>query len=146
MVLADGHIGLDAHLLFLKGGYRGAGVSHYIYHLLSHLAVADDSLRYTAYLPFHCPTLPEPIQQVVTSWPTWRPPVRILWEQFIAPFVALRQRVDLWHALVNVQPVFMPCPSLVTIQDLSFIHYPSSFHFGKRAYNCLLYTSDAADE
>jgi glycosyltransferase involved in cell wall biosynthesis len=130
-------IGLDAHLLSMRAGYRSAGVSHYIYHLLTCLPEADAALAYTAFLPERCPDLPGTIHQSVSRLPTRRPAARILWEQFAGPLVALRQKLDLWHAMVNVQPLALTCPAVVTIQDLSFMVYPESFHGSKRRYNRL---------
>ena len=130
-------IGLDAHLLSLRAGYRSAGVSHYIYHLLTCLPEVDAELAYTAFLPERCPGLPGAIRQAVSRLPTRRPAARILWEQFAGPLVALRHRLDLWHAMVNVQPLVLTCPSVATIQDLSFLVYPESFHGHKGRYNRL---------
>lgn len=137
MASEDGHIGLDAHLLSLREDYRAAGVSRYIYQLLRHLPEEDPRLRYTAYLGFHCEDLPKAIRQEVASVPTWRPPVRILWEQLVAPLRAWQHGLDLWHALVNVQPILLPKAAVVTIQDLSFLAYPEGFRRGQRLYNRL---------
>jgi len=135
--LTGEQIGLDAHLLSLRPGYRAAGVSHLIYHLLMHLPAASDALRYTAFLSEPCPELPAQIRQQVSALPTRQPLVRILWEQLVAPVAAWRQGIDLWHALVNVQPVLLPRPAIVTIPDLSYLLYPELFQRGKRLYNRL---------
>jgi len=135
--LTGKQIGLDAHLLSLRPGYRAAGVSHLIYHLLMHLPAADDALSYTAFLSERCPELPAQICQQVSVLPTGQPLVRIFWEQFVAPVAAWRQGIDLWHALVNVQPMLLPRPAIVTIPDLSYLLYPELFERGKRLYNRL---------
>ncbi|MFQ5813782.1 MAG: glycosyltransferase family 4 protein, partial [Anaerolineae bacterium] len=66
--------------------------------------------------------------------PTFRPPIRIFWEQVVQPFALQKERVDLLHALAFVTPLLSPCPSVVTIHDLSFLLYPESFKRSKRFY------------
>ena len=131
-------IGLNAHLLSLGESYRAAGVSHYIYHLLAHLPGVDSNLRYTAFLGAHCSELPAAIRQSLSLWRTGRPVARILWEQLMAPWVAMLEQVDLWHSLVNVQPLMLPRPAVITIQDLSFVVYPERFRATNGTYNRLL--------
>ena len=138
MEYGSAHVGLDAHLLSLGENYRAAGVSHYIYHLLAHLPDVEPKLRYTAYLGTDSLALPpDAIQQSVSLWQTHRPLARILWEQASAPLAMVRDRVNLWHALVNVQPLLSPRPAIVTIQDLSFAIYPERFRTANRLYNRL---------
>ncbi|MCK4451163.1 MAG: glycosyltransferase, partial [Anaerolineae bacterium] len=66
--------------------------------------------------------------------PTSKPVVRILWEQVVQPYALRKERVDLLHALAFVTPLLSPCPSVVTIYDLSFLLYPDSFKRFKRFY------------
>jgi glycosyltransferase involved in cell wall biosynthesis len=127
------HIGLNAHLLSLTETYRGAGINWYIRNLLTHLPRFDHDNRYTAFIGdgrFTSPGL-----ALRLSWlPTFRPVVRILWEQVVQPFALRKERVDLLHALAFVTPLLSPCPSVVTIHDLSFLLYPEGFKRSKRFY------------
>jgi len=66
--------------------------------------------------------------------PTQKPIVRILWEQLLWPFAAARQKLDLLHSPAFVTPVIKTKPTIVTVYDLSFIHYPERFPPLKRAY------------
>ena len=59
-----------------------------------------------------------------------RPENALLRIPFALPIQALRGGYDLLHVTYNAPPL-CPCPTVVTIHDISF---------------CLLYTSDAADE
>ncbi len=145
------HIGLNAHLLAGRAGYRSAGIHHYLAHLLRHLPAADPNLRYTLFLgpdtrlggPL--PALPSAEQgevwppdpdgrwQVIRSrWPTQYPPVRILWEQTALPLAA--RGLDLLHGLAFVAPLLAPCPTVVTVYDLSFLRTPERFRRGNRWY------------
>jgi glycosyltransferase involved in cell wall biosynthesis len=127
------HIGLNAHLLSLEETYRGAGINWYIRNLLTHLPRVDRDNHYTAFIGdgrFTSLGLALKLSRLPTS----RPVVRIFWEQAVQPFALRKERVDLLHALAFVTPLFSPCPSVVTIYDLSFLLYPENFERSKRSY------------
>lgn len=128
------HVGLNAHLLSLDENYRGAGINWYIYHMLHHLPDADPELRYTAFLyePRFSPR--QGMRVVRSSWATTTPARRIVWEQLVAPWMLSRERVDLMHAMAFVAPFFSPCPTVVTVMDLSFMLFPDAFTPSKRTY------------
>lgn len=46
--------------------------------------------------------------------------LRYTWEQLILPFQAKKLQIDLLHSLGYVQPLRLPCKSVVTIHDLNF--------------------------
>jgi glycosyltransferase involved in cell wall biosynthesis len=127
-------VGLNAHLLNLRGNYRSAGINWYIYHLLQNLAPAAD-LEYAVFLSE--PRAREPLQHlrlVQSRLPTHRPLVRIAWEQIALPFALHAERIDLLHALAFAGPQAISIPWVVTIYDLSFIRYPQSFNAANRLY------------
>jgi glycosyltransferase involved in cell wall biosynthesis len=64
--------------------------------------------------------------------------VRIGWEQLVQPFVLWQEKIDLIHSLAFVTPLVSPCPSVVTIYDLSFLIFPQGFKYSKRLYLSLL--------
>jgi glycosyltransferase involved in cell wall biosynthesis len=126
-------IGLNAQLYSTRQSYRGAGVSHYILGLLNALPFADPEAEYIAFLN-------EPgssfagWQAVRTRLPEARPGRRILWEQTAQPLLARREHLDLVHAPVYVGPLLAPCPTVVTIHDMSFYLFPELFQPAKRLY------------
>jgi glycosyltransferase involved in cell wall biosynthesis len=126
-------IGLNAHLLSLSATYRGAGVSHYIDSLLRYLPQADQSLNFLAFVGDESIALTG-WERHVSCWHTARPPARILWEQSAQPWGAWRKKLDLLHVPVNVGPIIVPCPVVVTIHDLSFYLYPELFQPAQRTY------------
>ncbi len=129
------HIGLNAHLLSLSKSYRAAGINWYIYNLLRYLPTVGYQHRYTVFLG-HKGTgqaFPE-MKTKMTSLPTVNPVVRILWEQTVQPMQVLRQSIDLLHSLAFVQPIFLPCPGIITIYDLSFILFPERLQPLRRLY------------
>jgi glycosyltransferase involved in cell wall biosynthesis len=127
------HIGLNAHLLSLAETYRGAGINRYIHNLLTHLPLVDPDNRYTAFLGDRRFTS-SGLALKFSRLPTYKPVVRIFWEQVVQPFALKKEGVDLLHALAFVTPLLSPCPSVVTIYDLSFLLYPESFKRSKRFY------------
>ena len=132
------HIGLNAHLLSLAQTYRSAGINWYIHNLLLNLALADQENQYTVFLGDRR-FLPNPGLTLRTSWlPTTHPLVRIGWEQLVQPFVLWQEKIELLHSLAFVTPLLSPCPSVVTIYDLSFILSPKGFKYSKRLYLTLL--------
>jgi glycosyltransferase involved in cell wall biosynthesis len=128
------HIGLNAHLLSLAHTYRGAGINWYIYNLLLNLVLVDQENQYTVFLGDRS-FPPNPGLTLRTSWlPTTHPLVRIGWEQLAQPFVLRQEKIDLLHSLAFVTPLLSPCPSVITIYDLSFIIFPQGFKYLKRLY------------
>jgi glycosyltransferase involved in cell wall biosynthesis len=127
------HIGLNAHLLSGRAGYRSAGIHGYIYHTLAHLqAEAPGDWRFTVMVgkgnsaPFDGLTMRR------AALDTESPLRRILWEQAIQPWQLAE--FDLYHALAFVSPLILRKPSVVTVYDLSFLHYPQVLSTSRRLY------------
>jgi glycosyltransferase involved in cell wall biosynthesis len=59
---------------------------------------------------------------------------RILWEQSLQRRVLARLQPQLYHALAFVSPPQLSMPSVVTVYDLSFIHYPQALGRARRWY------------
>lgn len=136
------HVGLNAHLLTLEEGYRSAGVGQYLSGLVSNLAITPPVERVTAFVgpATVAARLPRPpgLAYAPTLLPTRRPPVRIAWEQGLQPLLLKAKGVDLLHAPVNVLPLALPTPAVLTIHDLSFVRYPATFSAAKRHYQMAL--------
>lgn len=132
------HVGINAQLISLAGGYRNAGVSQYTYQVVTHVRAAPPVERITAFLgPSAHPhglALRPGVDLRPTALPTIRPPVRILWEQALLPPLLVAGGFDLLHAPVNVLPLALPVPAVLTIHDLSFLRFPATFSPAKRRY------------
>lgn len=127
------HIGLNAHLLSGQAGYRSAGIHGYIYHTLSRLhAHLPQDWRVSVMVGGGSPHTFPALTMRRAPFSTEAPLKRIVWEQTIQPF-ALR-RFDLYHAMTFVSPLALYRPSVVTVYDLSFIHYPQVLSTARRAY------------
>jgi len=147
-------VGINAHLLSRQAGYRSAGIHGYIYNLLRCLPAVDRVgttegvgsrvseqngplsdlprllLHYTIFLGKGRITPDERLTIARSAWPTGRPIVRLLWEQLALPWA----KMDLLHSMAFVAPLVSPWPTVVTVYDLSFIHYPAAFPTSQRVY------------
>jgi glycosyltransferase involved in cell wall biosynthesis len=131
----DGHprIGINAHLLSGEAGYRRAGIHHYIDQVARHLPA--DGTHYVLFTRRAGGWDDRPDFEIVTSsLPTDRRLARIAWEQTVWTVEARRRRLDLLHSMAFVAPPRPPCPFVVTVYDLSFIHLPESFPARQRRY------------
>lgn len=127
------HIGLNAHLLSGKAGYRSAGIHGYITNTLAHLpAAAPKDWRFTAMVGAGNTAQFDGITMRHSRWDTESPLRRILWEQLAQP--GQLREFDLYHALAFVAPLWLPVPMVVTIYDLSFLHYPQVLTPARRLY------------
>src|ERR1051325_4330817 len=66
------------------------------------------------------------------KWDTDSPLRRILWEQIAQPFQL--SDFDLYHGLAFVSPLLLTKPSVITVYDLSFLHYPQVLSASRRLY------------
>jgi glycosyltransferase involved in cell wall biosynthesis len=127
-------VGINAHLLSNETSYRRAGIHQYIAQVLRHLPV-DAGLQYQVFSrradEAH---LRKDMTPIHSRWPTERRLVRILWEQLAWPWLAAKQKTDLLHSMAFVTPLIVPCPTVVTVYDLSFIHFPERFPAWQRSY------------
>lgn len=133
------HVGINAHLLAFSSNYRQAGLSRYIYELLTNLPKVAPHSRYTAFVsnervPADFRRAARGVRLSRSRFPTMRAPIRIGWEQAVLPLAAARARLDLLHCPVNVRPLASPCPTIITIHDLIFLRYPQNFHPAKQRY------------
>jgi glycosyltransferase involved in cell wall biosynthesis len=127
------HIGLNAHLLSGKASYRSAGIHGYIYNTLVNLpAAAPENWRFTAMIGAANKLPLDGFNIRRSAWDTDSPLRRILWEQIAQPFQL--NNFDLYHGLAFVSPLLLTKPSLITVYDLSFLHYPQVLSASRRLY------------
>lgn len=126
-------VGLSAYLLHQGPDYRAAGVSRYVHELLVHLPAARPEHNYLAFHGSDAPSLAG-VESVLAPLPTERAPLRILWEQLGLPIQALKSKVDLLHATVNVLPLLGTWPCVLTVHDLAFLRHPDRFPSSKAKY------------
>lgn len=131
-------IGINGLLASTEQSYRNAGVSRYTLTLLNALSAFDQANEYTFVV-----SEPQLIEQrpsssnasiVSPGWATRHAAGRVLWEHAMLAGEARRLRLDRFHALVNVLPLRLSCPGIVTIHDLAFLRLPECFRPARRAY------------
>jgi glycosyltransferase involved in cell wall biosynthesis len=127
------HIGLNAHLLARQSGYRTAGIHGYMVHLLNHLAAeAPEGWQFTALVNRDWTDQFPGVHLSPSHFNTASPLRRILWEQAAQPFQL--SRFDAYHALAFIAPALLMRPGVVTLYDLSFVHYPERLPMARRLY------------
>ncbi|MFN8522410.1 MAG: glycosyltransferase family 1 protein [Chloroflexota bacterium] len=129
-------VALNAQLLSAASSYRAAGISRAIRELLAHLPDADPDLHLEVFAPAApeiAALLDRPrVTARLTCLPTYKPAVRIVWEQAVLPRLAAG--ADLLHSLGFVAPLAWRGRSVVTVYDLSFLRFPHLFNRANRAY------------
>jgi glycosyltransferase involved in cell wall biosynthesis len=126
------HIGINAHLLSGKAGYRSAGIHGYIAGTLAHLHAAAPDWRFTVMVGRDNGLTFDGLTMRRAGLDTESPLRRILWEQVAQPMQL--GEFDLLHSMAFVSPLLLTKPSLVTVYDLSFIHYPQVLSAARRLY------------
>jgi len=127
---------IGINLLFLLPGIVG-GTETYALSLLQALSRIDQRNEYLVFLNKESVALELPAQPnfktVVCPISAKIRMARYLWEQFVFPFQARKHHLDLLHSLGYVQPLHLPCSSIVTIPDLNFHNLAPYFSPVKRA-------------
>lgn len=130
-----GKVGINAHLLSGEAGYRRAGIHHYIAQVLRHLPWEEDEPTYTVFTQQRNLFANQPGLTAVTSrLPTQNRLWRIVWEQLVWPWQAWQRGHSLLHSMAFVTPLLAPCPAVITVYDLSFLHFPERFPRLQRLY------------
>jgi glycosyltransferase involved in cell wall biosynthesis len=125
-------VSINAHLLSGEAGYRRAGIHQYIAQVLRHLP--QDGSEYIIFTR-HAEDWLDKVGTVLRSrWPTENRLARIAWEQVAWPWLAARHRIDLLHSMAFVTPWLSRRPAVVTVFDLSFMHFPEAFPVAQRWY------------
>ena len=133
--LAPARIGINAHLLSDEAGYRRAGIHQYIAQVLDHLPPPAPGSQYVLFSRHAAALAGKPGFAVQASrWPTESRLVRIAWEQTAWPLAAAGEKLDLLHSMAFVTPLLSRIPTVITVFDLSFMHYPDSFPPLQRRY------------
>lgn len=121
-------IGINA--LYLLPGEVG-GTEIYLRNLLITLAQIDSTNEYV--IITNAETGPE-IVPTASNFHYLRHPVkasfrpaRILWEQCVLPFTALRHKLDVMFNPGFTAPLFAQCPQVTTIHDLQYKRHPEFF-------------------
>src|SRR5258707_28240 len=98
-------------------GASRSGVGVYTENLLTHLQQSRQSS--------------DTIVELTHRQPTHRKINKTLWMQTILPWELLQAPVDVCHFTNSVAPLWTPCPTVLTIHDMTLWLYPEH-HYRKR--------------
>ena len=123
-------LGVNA-LYLIPGGVGGTEI--YLRELLAALAELDQINEYLVFTNLETPSDLVPKQANFH----WKPqaiharfrPARILWEQIVLPFEAVRYRVDVLFNPGFTSPVFSPCRQVTVFHDLQHKRHPEYFRW-----------------
>ena len=137
-------IALGAFLLSGQPGYRQAGVHHYAKNLLKALAAQPQrDLAWTTFIgPGAAAELTPDEHRALdvraVARNTESPARRILFEQRELSGQLRALNAAAYHGLGFAAPLRAPCPTLVSVMDLSFITHPHTHKRVNRAYLSLI--------
>jgi glycosyltransferase involved in cell wall biosynthesis len=120
------HIGIDTRLT----AYRTGGISTYMRHVVNALEALDSGNRYTIFQS-HKAT-----ERLTTRFPEarlWTPPHHGL-ERLTLSVELARFRLDVFHSPDFIPPYRAARHHLITVHDLTFLHYPQYLTAESRRY------------
>lgn len=111
-------IGVDARLMH----HQPAGISKYTRHLLQAISALDheDDFVVFQHRRHHAPIIHERNFRRATLFA----PVHTRLEQWMLPLELLRFRLDVLHSTDFIPPLRTNAPTVITVHDLAFLHYP----------------------
>lgn len=111
-------IGVDARLYY----HQPAGISRYTHHLVNELAGLN---RHDDFLIFQHRRHSTPlIEQSRFRRATLYAPVHTRLEQWMLPLEIARFSLDLLHSTDFIPPLYTGTPTVITVHDLAFLHWP----------------------
>jgi len=112
-------IGVDARLMHHQ---PSGGISRYTWHLLNALAEIDNDNEFVVFQHRNHgePLIDHPAFRRATLYA----PAHTRLEQVMLPVELLPHRLDLLHSTDFIPPLRSPAPTVITVHDLAFLHWP----------------------
>jgi glycosyltransferase involved in cell wall biosynthesis len=121
-------IGVDARLM----QHQPAGITRYTRHLLQELAKLN---QHDEFITFQHRRHRTPlIEQANFRRATLFAPVHTRMEQWMLPLELLPYSLDLLHSTDFIPPLYSPIPTVITVHDLAFLHWPHFLTKDSAAY------------
>jgi glycosyltransferase involved in cell wall biosynthesis len=125
-------IGIDLFPL-VPGVGRGGGFQRYAVELLRALAGLDDAHRYVLFVNLRNAHLfpsggrfTQVVAPLAPEREVW--PLRLAWQHLLLPRQARHLTLDVLHSPFDTAPMWLPCPSVVTVHDvITDVYYPAHF-------------------
>lgn len=121
-------IGVDARLM----QHQPAGITRYTRHLLQELAKLN---RQDEFITFQHRRHRTPLlDQSNFRRATLYAPVHTRLEQWLLPLELIRFNLDLLHSTDFIPPLYTTVPTVITVHDLAFLHWPHFLTKDSAAY------------
>jgi len=146
-------MGLKVGINAEKANDAHTGIGQYAANLMTSMAALENPHKYYAYFYHQTPASDPVVDSLRSSGAIVRlgghknlqNRRRILWEQFVLPRLAAKDRVDVFHYLDNALSLpFLPFPAVITVHDLCFYRRPEAVRPRRRAYKRLVGDSSMA--
>jgi glycosyltransferase involved in cell wall biosynthesis len=115
----------------------GTGGVTYIHNLVHRLAEIDEN-EYVLYVSPQNRGLFDidrpNVRHVLCPWSKERRLSTIAYEQTVLPFLARRDRLDVFHAPGNIAPAWLPCASVLTVHTLHHWLHPEMLPLDRRVF------------
>jgi glycosyltransferase involved in cell wall biosynthesis len=100
------------------------GIGWYTHHLIRGFEALDEEWSASLYLNREIPdSFPANIQPRIIRYPnTVR--LRCFWEYMLLPYALRHGKPDIWHSALSLIPPKVSCPTVATIHDVAFLHFP----------------------
>lgn len=122
------HIGIDARLMY----HQPAGISRYTRRITKAIATLNQTDTFTI---FQHRRHTEPlVEQANFRRATLYAPVHSRLEQFMLPVELMRFGLDLYHSADFIPPLNTRVPTVITVHDLAFLHWPHFLTKDSAAY------------
>jgi glycosyltransferase involved in cell wall biosynthesis len=122
------HIGIDARLIY----HQPAGISRYTRRIIKAMATLNQTDDFTI---FQHRRHAEPlVEQKNFHRATLYSPVHARLEQAMVPLELMRFRLDLLHSPDFIPPLHTRVPTVITVHDLAFLHWPHFLTKASAAY------------
>lgn len=120
------HIGIDARLTY----YRVGGISTYIKRVIQALEQLDKNNQYTV---FHSRKVKDSLVKHFNHAKLWTPAHHKI-ERLALSIELFRHDLDLFHSPDFIPPIRGAKRHIITVHDLTFLHYPQYLTADSRAY------------
>lgn len=114
-------IGIDGYEANIE---KRVGIGHYAYQLLRHIQKLDKNNFYTIFLP-SVPISDMPQESVNWRYVVGKP--QNFWTIRQLPGLIKKNSVDMFFSPTHYAPWFINVPQIISIMDLSYLHYPEMF-------------------
>jgi glycosyltransferase involved in cell wall biosynthesis len=114
------------------------GIESYLLNLILNLKKIDNENEYVLFFgndePIPKIILDKKFNYHISKIPTNSQILRIIWEHLYLPLVIKKEKIDVFHEPSFIAPLIKKCPTVITIYDLAYLHFPHCYTYRNRIY------------